>query len=95
MKTSRLIGSDNPQSKWVQAYNPKLGSKFEVKGVRAITAAIWGKTPAGIPKRVSSVISICNGTSKKDNLDGWYFRYVDTPIINISEPEDIFAELGI
>lgn len=95
MKTSRLIGSDNPQSKWVQAYNPKLGSKFEVRGVRAITAAIWGKTPAGIPKRVSSVISICNGKSSRDNIDGWYFKYIDEPTITEFETPDVLAELGI
>lgn len=91
----RKIGSDNPQSKLIQAFNPKLGSKFEVRGVRSIAAAIWGKTPAGIPKRVSSVISICNGKSKRDSIDGWYFKYIDEPTINEFETPDVLAELGI
>lgn len=89
----RLIGSDHPKSKWIEAFNPKSGIKFRAKGVRAVTASIWGKTPAGVPCKVSSVISICNGVDKRDNLEGWFFTYIEPPVME--EEEDVLASLGI
>ena len=95
----RPTGSDHPKSRWIKAHNPEINVTFEVRGVRAVTAAIWGKTPAGIPRKVSSVISICNGSDKRDHLHGWYFSYINGPSNNrgvgVEEPRDILAELGI
>lgn len=93
--SKKLKGCDHPDSKIVRASKPSEGIYMEVKGLRALTATIWGRTEAGIPRKVAGVIDMCNGKGKRDNIDGWVFEYVDTQIHNGEPFVDVLAELGI
>lgn len=91
----KLKGCNHPDSKIVRATNEAQGIYMEVKGLRALTATIWGRTEAGIPRKVAGVIDMCNGRSKRDNIDGWVFEYVDAQIKDEEPFVDVLAELGI
>lgn len=94
---TKKIGALHPESKLVKATNKEQKICMEVRGVRALAATIWGRTPAGVPRKVAGVIEMCNNQTARSDIDGWVFEYVDpTPD---SEDKEVFVdpleELGI
>jgi hypothetical protein len=91
----RLKAHEHPNSKWVKAINKSKSIEFHIKGVRAAAALIWGYTLAGIPKKVSGVISMCNGSTTRTDIEGWIFEYSKKPPTPVVNEKDPLSDLGI